>query len=112
MGYLPRDRTKDLQLKAAADLLHGIKVVASIKPKETSVAPATAETLPVGQREQKFTLTEGDVIVRFPQRLSVESVADLEAYLGVFLKKAQGRRHSDVVSRTRQRHVMCHYGSV
>jgi len=33
-AYVPEDRTKDLQLKAAVDLLHGIKVVSNAKPKD------------------------------------------------------------------------------
>jgi len=41
-AYVPEDRSKDLQLKAAIDLLHGIKVVSNVKPKET--APDTPET--------------------------------------------------------------------
>ena len=31
---LPEDKTKDLQLKAAIDLLNGVKVVSNVKPKE------------------------------------------------------------------------------
>ncbi|MGH6819645.1 MAG: S41 family peptidase, partial [Methylocella sp.] len=37
-AYVPEDRTKDLQLKAAIDLLHGVKVVTNVKPKETTSA--------------------------------------------------------------------------
>jgi carboxyl-terminal processing protease len=33
-AYVPEDRTKDVQLKAAIDLLHGVKVVTNVKPKE------------------------------------------------------------------------------
>jgi carboxyl-terminal processing protease len=33
-AYVPEDRTKDVQIKAAIDLLHGIKVVTNVKPKE------------------------------------------------------------------------------
>ena len=35
-AYVPEDKTKDMQLKAAIDLLHGIKVVSNAKPKETT----------------------------------------------------------------------------
>jgi hypothetical protein len=31
---VPEDKTKDLQLKAAIDLLNGVKVVSNVKPKE------------------------------------------------------------------------------
>jgi carboxyl-terminal processing protease len=37
-AYVPEDKTKDLQLKAAIDLLNGIKVVTNVKPKETTPA--------------------------------------------------------------------------
>ena len=33
-AYVPEDRTKDVQLKAAIDLLHGVKVVTNVKPAE------------------------------------------------------------------------------
>jgi len=33
-AYVPEDKTKDNQLKAALDLLHGIKVVSNVKPSE------------------------------------------------------------------------------
>jgi carboxyl-terminal processing protease len=33
-AYVPEDKTKDLQLKAAIDLLHGVKVVTNVKPNE------------------------------------------------------------------------------
>ncbi len=35
-AYVPEDRTKDVQIKAAIDLLHGIKVVSNVKPKEAA----------------------------------------------------------------------------
>ncbi len=35
-AYVPEDKAKDMQLKAAIDLLHGIKVVSNAKPKETT----------------------------------------------------------------------------
>jgi carboxyl-terminal processing protease len=33
-AYVPEDKTKDLQIKAAVDHLHGIKVVSNVKPKD------------------------------------------------------------------------------
>jgi hypothetical protein len=33
---VPDDKTKDLQLKAAIDVLHGVKVASNAKPKEAS----------------------------------------------------------------------------
>ena len=33
-AYVPEDKTKDNQLKAAIDFLHGVKVVTNVKPKE------------------------------------------------------------------------------
>jgi len=43
-AYIPEDRTKDLQLKAAIDLLHGVKVVTNVKPKETTSAVEDGKT--------------------------------------------------------------------
>ncbi len=33
-AYVPEDRTKDIQLKAAIDVLHGIKVTTNVEPKK------------------------------------------------------------------------------
>jgi carboxyl-terminal processing protease len=33
-AYVPEDRAKDLQIKAAVDLINGVKVVTNVKPKE------------------------------------------------------------------------------
>jgi carboxyl-terminal processing protease len=35
-AYIPEDKTKDLQLKAAIDVLHGVKVATNAKPKEAA----------------------------------------------------------------------------
>ncbi len=35
-AYVPEDKTKDMQLKAAIDMLHGIQVVTNVKPKEAA----------------------------------------------------------------------------
>jgi len=45
-AYVPEDRTKDIQLKAALDLLHGIKVVTNVKPKDTKPAAAGGAAQP------------------------------------------------------------------
>ncbi|CAN5435168.1 hypothetical protein BH10PSE7_BH10PSE7_44940 [soil metagenome] len=37
---MPDDKTKDVQLKAAMDLLHGVKVVSNAKPSQ--VKPKSA----------------------------------------------------------------------
>jgi carboxyl-terminal processing protease len=42
-AYVPEDKTKDVQLKAAVDFLHGIKVVSNVKPEETKT-DGTPET--------------------------------------------------------------------
>ena len=42
-AYVPEDRTKDVQLKAAIDFLHGVKVVSNVKPADVKPA-GTAET--------------------------------------------------------------------
>ncbi len=40
-AYVPEDRTKDVQLKAAIDFLHGIKVVSNVKPADVKPAGTT-----------------------------------------------------------------------
>ena len=41
-AYVPEDKAKDLQLKAAIDVLHGVRVASNVKPKEAKPAqPAT-----------------------------------------------------------------------
>lgn len=47
------------------------------------------------RREERFALTEGDVVISFPEQLSLESVEDLEAYIEIFLKKARRRAISE-----------------
>ena len=58
-------------------------------PAHVLAALAKTDVSLAVQREEKFALTEGDVIISFPEGLSADSVEDLEAYLKVFLKKAQ-----------------------
>ena len=41
-AYVPEDRTKDVQLKAAVDFLHGVKVVSNVKPADPA-KPAAEE---------------------------------------------------------------------
>lgn len=47
------------------------------------------EPLSAGQRRAVFDLTEGEVVITFPEALSPESVSDLQDYLNVFMKKAK-----------------------
>ena len=42
-AYVPDDKTKDMQLKAAIDLLHGVKVVTNVKPKEAAKPASTTD---------------------------------------------------------------------
>jgi hypothetical protein len=42
-----------------------------------------------GFRRSVFDLSEGEVIITFPEDLSPESVSDLQDYLNVFMKKAR-----------------------
>lgn len=44
-----------------------------------------------GTRKEIITLDEGDVIITFPENLSAESFADLEAYLALFVRKMKRR---------------------
>jgi len=45
-AYVPEDRTKDMQLKAAIDLLHGVKVVSNAKPKAATGQDGGETTTP------------------------------------------------------------------
>jgi carboxyl-terminal processing protease len=45
-AYVPEDKAKDLQLRAAIDLLHGIKVVSNVKPKEAAPAGENGKAAP------------------------------------------------------------------
>ena len=40
-AYVPEDKTKDLQLKAAIDFLNGVKVVSNVKPKDDKAKDST-----------------------------------------------------------------------
>lgn len=60
------------------------------QPNAPTTAPAPLETtVQTGTRRAVFALEEGDAIISFPDGLSAESVADLEAYLAIFMKKAK-----------------------
>jgi carboxyl-terminal processing protease len=45
-AYVPEDKTKDMQLKAAIDLLHGVKVVSNVKPKDEKPKDGAAAEAP------------------------------------------------------------------
>jgi len=58
----------------------------------SALAPAVSETkLDVGVLEEKFNTDEGVVIVRYPDKLTTDSVSDLEAFFELFIKKAKRR---------------------
>lgn len=61
--------------------------------------PSLLPEMPVaGTRKAVFALTEGDVVISFPEELSPESVNDLSDYIDIFLKKA--RREAGVSPKT------------
>ena len=46
-AYVPEDKAKDMQLKAAIDFLHGVKVVSNVRPKDAQPAgTGQTETTP------------------------------------------------------------------
>lgn len=55
------------------------------RSKERQSSSAVTEE----ERQERFSLSEGSVIITYPRKLSSESVEDLEAYLQIFLKKAK-----------------------
>jgi hypothetical protein len=46
--YVPEDRSKDLQLKAAIDILHGVKIASNAKPKDTKPIKGAGAREPEG----------------------------------------------------------------
>jgi hypothetical protein len=77
-GYVPDEPQDqdDMQTQTAA---------AAISPM-AALAPMT---VPNGMRRAVFDLSEGEVVLTFPEELSPESVSDLQDYLGIFMKKAR-----------------------
>ncbi|PTS82601.1 hypothetical protein DBR17_08860 [Sphingomonas sp. HMWF008] len=59
-------------------------------PLTSSPHPASPTT-PVGEgfRRAIFDLSEGEVVITFPEEMSPESVGDLHDYLATFMKKAR-----------------------
>jgi hypothetical protein len=45
----------------------------------------------IGTRQEVVTLDEGDVVITFPENLSVQSYEDLKDHLDLFIKKMQRR---------------------
>lgn len=62
-----------------------------IETTATGAADANAEINAgtPGVRRVIFALDEGDVVISFPKKMSLESVEDLDAYLQTFMKKAR-----------------------
>lgn len=58
-------------------------------PPRVDVAPQPPAEPPAGKRRAVFDLSEGEVVITFPEELSPESVSDLQDYLNVFMKKAR-----------------------
>jgi hypothetical protein len=66
-----------------------IPLVQSEQPRQTNPAAPITPLIIEGTRKAIFALTEGDVMITFPEELSPESVEDLAEYLEIFLKKAR-----------------------
>jgi len=66
-----------------------------IPPVEQKVAPRLPlpkkdiEPTTAGTRVLRFALNEGDVVITYPENLSVDSVEDLDGFWQVFLKRAR-----------------------
>jgi len=45
--------------------------------------------MPAGTKEDVFTLTEGDVVLQWPSRISKESVQDFEDWIGLIVRKVK-----------------------
>jgi hypothetical protein len=55
-----------------------------------NVKPPAADGKP-GTRQEVFALDEGDLVISYPEGLSLSSYEDLETYLQLFLRKAKRR---------------------
>ncbi len=64
---------------------------APAKPIVPTPPARVEESTRIGTRKEIIALDEGDVIITFPENLSVESFGDLQAYLDLFIKKMQRR---------------------
>lgn len=53
------------------------------------VAGGRVETAPIGMKRDVFSLEEGPAVLQWPERLSVESVEDLEAWLALVIKRVK-----------------------
>ena len=67
---------------------------APMEPQAPSYIGRTPPNAPppelhAGTRRAVFDLSEGEVVITFPEELSPESVSDLQDYLEVFMKKAR-----------------------
>ncbi len=60
----------------------------AIRAASAAAAASKSEAAP-GTRRAVFDLTEGEVVITYPDDLSPESVSDLQDYLTVFMKKAR-----------------------
>ena len=64
---------------------------AADKVKSPPRLPLASNPPAKGTRREVFALDEGDVVLTFPESLSEDSFADLEAYFEVFITKAARR---------------------
>lgn len=55
--------------------------------KDLPPPPKQRQPAKPGMKEDVFTLAEGDVVLQWPERLSMESFADLESWVGIMLRK-------------------------
>ncbi len=68
---------------------------AIVPPVEQKAAPRLplpkkeVEPIAPGTRVLRFALNEGDVVITYPENLSVDSVEDLDGFWQVFLKRAR-----------------------
>lgn len=85
---IPVNEVKVITPAISSPITNPIKTAPQM-PAHIAAVYAGGGGQPAGYREEKFALAEGDVVIRFPEGLSSDSVEDLEAYLQVFLKKAR-----------------------
>lgn len=77
-------------MEAAVNTNISVPVMAAVQVQES-------EESQLNLRRAVFALSEGDVVLSFPENLSSDSVSDLEDYLKIFMKKAKREAGLDLV---------------
>ncbi len=84
-GWIPMNEAVQQDAATVGPTGDGQMLTPPPKPNAADAPP------PKGARREVFALDEGDVVLTYPDELSVDSYDDLDGYLKLFLKKARRR---------------------